>query len=190
MIEVLEGLTTIGIVVAIGYLVARAGLLPPPTPEVLSRLVFFVATPGLLVKTLAGASIAVLMSDGLLVTSMTTTVSIALYAGLARLWWRRDVGTVVIGALGSSYVNAANLGVALAVYVFGDAALVAPVLLYQLVVLAPIAFIACAALGIILTIVVYLFMRDRPNQHSWVNQAEVQLVEDGTDVKPSTGRAP
>jgi predicted permease len=190
MIEVLEGLTTIGIVVAVGYLVARAGLLPPPAPEALSRLVFFVATPGLLVKTLAGASIAVLMSDGLLVTSMTTTVSIALYAGLARLWWRRDVGTVVIGALGSSYVNAANLGVALAVYVFGDAALVAPVLLYQLVVLARIAFIACAALGIILTIVVYLFMRDRPNQHSWVNQAEVQLVEDGTDVKPSTGRAP
>src|SRR6478735_775821 len=46
------------------------------------------------------------------------------------------------------------------------------------------------ALGIILTIIVYLFMRDRPNQHSWVNQAEVQLVEDGTDVKPSTGKAP
>src|SRR6476620_4367805 len=52
------------------------------------------------------------------------------------------------------------------------------------------AFFACGALGLVLTVVVYLFMRDRPNQHGWVNEAEIQLVEDGTDVKPSTGKAP
>jgi len=44
---------------------------------------------------------------------------------------------VVIGALGSNYVNG-NLGIPLAVYVLGHAALVPPVMLYQLVVLAPI----------------------------------------------------
>ena len=48
---------------------------------------------------------------------------------------------MVIGALGSSYVNAGNLGIPLAVYVFGDASYVAPVMLYQLVVLAPISFV-------------------------------------------------
>ena len=48
---------------------------------------------------------------------------------------------MVIGALGSSYVNAGNLGIPLAVYVFGDATFVAPVMLYQLLVLAPIAFV-------------------------------------------------
>ena len=55
VLAVLEGLTTIGVVVAVGYLLARTKLLPDSTPEVLSRLVFFVATPALLLKTLAGA---------------------------------------------------------------------------------------------------------------------------------------
>jgi ACS family glucarate transporter-like MFS transporter len=52
------------------------------------------------------------------------------------------------------------------------------------------AFFACAALGLVLTIVVWGFMRDRPALHRRVNQAEIQLVEDGTDVAPSNGRAP
>jgi len=52
------------------------------------------------------------------------------------------------------------------------------------------AFFVCAAIGIVLTIVAYLFMRDRPDQHRMVNQAEVQLVEEGTDVAPSNGKAP
>lgn len=141
MLAVLEGLFTIGVVIGVGYLLARTDLLPESTPVVLSRLVFFVATPALLLRTLAEASIQAVLSVGLAVTAIATTVSIALLVLIARLWWKRDVGTVVIGALGSSYVNAGNLGIPLAVYVFGDAAVVAPVMLYQLVVLAPISFV-------------------------------------------------
>lgn len=141
MLAVLQGLATIGIVVGVGYLLARTSLLPPGTPVVLSRLVFFVATPALLLETLAGASISAVLSAGLAVTALTTTVAWSLYLLIARLWWKRDTGSVVIGALASSYVNAGNLGIPLAVYVFGDAALVAPVMLYQLVVLAPVAFV-------------------------------------------------
>jgi len=141
VLAVLQGLATIGIVVGVGYGLARTTLLPPGTPVVLSRLVFFVATPALLLGTLAGASISAVLSAGLAVTALTTTVAWALFLLIARLWWRRDVGSVVIGSLASSYVNAGNLGIPLAVYVFGDAALVAPVMLYQLVVLAPVAFV-------------------------------------------------
>ena len=141
MFEVLEGLTTIGVVVGVGYLLARTTLLPRSTPEVLSRLVFFVATPALLLRTLAEASIQAVLSDGLAVTALATTIAILGFVLIARLWWKRAVGTIVIGALGASYVNAGNLGIPLAQYVFGDAALVAPVMLYQLVVLAPIAFV-------------------------------------------------
>lgn len=141
MLAVLQGLATIGIVVGVGYLLARTSLLPESTPVVLSRLVFFVATPALLLETLAGASISAVLSAGLAVTALTTTVAWGLYLLIARVWWKRDVGSVAIGSLASSYVNAGNLGIPLAVYVFGDAALVAPVMLYQLVVLAPIAFV-------------------------------------------------
>ena len=141
MLGVLEGLTTIGLVVGVGYLLGRMRLLPDLAPVVLSRLVFFVATPVLLLRTLAGAQLSVVLSAGLAVTALTTTVAWASYVAVARLWWRRDVGSVAIGALASSYVNAGNLGLPLAAYVFGEAALVAPVMLYQLVVLAPVAFV-------------------------------------------------
>ena len=45
----------------------------------------------------------------------------------------------MIGALSASYVNASNLGLPVAAYVLGDAALVAPTLLLQLLVLQPLA---------------------------------------------------
>ncbi len=141
MLAVLQGLWTIGLVVAVGYLLARTGLLPESAPVVLSRLVFFVATPALLLETLAGAPISAVLSDGLAVTALTTTVSWVCFVLIARVWWHRDVGSVVVGSLASSYVNAGNLGIPLAVYVFKDATVVAPVMLYQLVVLAPIAFV-------------------------------------------------
>lgn len=141
MLAVLQGLSTIGIVVGVGYLLARTGLLPESTPVVLSRLVFFVATPALLLETLAGASISAVLSAALAVTALTTTVAWVSFVLIARVWWKRDTGSVVIGSLASSYVNAGNLGIPLAVYVFDNATYVAPVMLYQLVVLAPIAFV-------------------------------------------------
>jgi predicted permease len=141
VLAVLEGLTTIGVVVLVGYLLARTGVLPEATPVVLSRLVFFVATPALLLKTLAEASIQAVLSSGLAITAIATTVCIVTFVLIARLWWKHDVGSVVIGALGSSYVNAGNLGIPLAVYVLADASYMAPIMLYQLVVLAPISFV-------------------------------------------------
>jgi predicted permease len=62
----------------------------------------------------------------------------ALYAALARLVWRLEGGEVLIGALGSSYVNAGNLGIAVAAYVVGDTAVVVPTLLVQLLMVQPL----------------------------------------------------
>jgi predicted permease len=75
------------------------------------------------------------------VTCLATTVAAGIFVLIARLWWKRSAGTVVIGALASCYVNAGNLGIPLAGFVFGDVTYVAPVMLYQLLVLAPIAFV-------------------------------------------------
>ena len=141
MLQVLQGLFTIGVVVGVGYLLARINVLPAATPEVLSRLVFFVATPALLLQTLAKAPIAAVLSSGLAVTALATTVASVVFIAVSRWWWHRDAGSVVIGGLSSCYVNAGNLGIPLAVYVFGSAKYVIPVMLYQLTVLAPIAFV-------------------------------------------------
>ncbi|MBY3555930.1 AEC family transporter [Modestobacter lapidis] len=68
--------------------------------------------------------------------SATGLLSAALFAviGALRPW---GVGRTTIEALGASQVNAANLGIPIAVYVLGDATAVAPVLLFQLVLLVP-----------------------------------------------------
>ena len=63
-----------------------------------------------------------------------------IYLVLARWWWRRDAGEATVGALTTSYVNAGNLGLPIAAYVLGDGALIAPVLLMQLLVITPVAF--------------------------------------------------
>ncbi len=61
---------------------------------------FFVATPALLLQTLAGAPIQAVLSRGLAVTCLATTVAGGIFVLVARLWWKRTGGTVVIGALG------------------------------------------------------------------------------------------
>ena len=79
------------------------------------------------------------LSRSLVATVVGVVVPAAIYVTVAWWRWRRSVGERVIGALASSYVNAGNLGLPVAAYVLGDAALVAPTLLLQLLVLQPLA---------------------------------------------------
>jgi len=107
--------------------------------KVLSHLAFFVASPALLLTTVAKADTHDVLSRSLVATAVGVVVPATVYVVVAWWRWRRSVGERVIGALASSYVNAGNLGLPVAAYVLGDAALVAPTLLMQLLVLQPVA---------------------------------------------------
>ncbi|WP_405659304.1 AEC family transporter [Streptomyces sp. NBC_01166] len=135
---VLTGFAVIAVVIGIGYVLGRRGHLGDEGRTVLTRLAFNVATPALLFTTLAGADLSVIFSQRLLVTAAGTASAAALFitVGLLRRW---GTGQITIGALCSSYVNAGNLGIPIAVYVLGDASLVAPVLLFQQIVVTPLA---------------------------------------------------
>ncbi|MFC8140577.1 AEC family transporter [Streptomyces paradoxus] len=135
---VLSGFAVIAVVIGIGYLIGRRGYLGDGGREVLTKLAFHVASPALLFTTLAQADLSVIFSDRLLVTAMSTAAVAGIFVavGAARGW---GVGRTTIGALCSSYVNSGNLGIPIAVYVLGDASLVAPVLLFQLVGVTPVA---------------------------------------------------
>jgi malonate transporter len=135
---VLAGFAALAAVIAVGWIVGRAGILGDDAANVLSRLSFYVATPALLMLTLAEADTAVLLSAALVATAGSAVISALLYAALAWWRWRPGSGPLTTGALASCYVNAGNLGVPVAVYVLGDASYVAPVLLFQVLVLAPI----------------------------------------------------
>ncbi|MFF8671093.1 AEC family transporter [Streptomyces sp. NPDC015242] len=135
---VLSGFAVIAVVIAVGYVIGLRGHLGDGGREVLTRLAFHVASPALLFTTLARADLSVVFSDRLLVTAMSTAAAAGVFVavGAARGW---GVGRTTIGALCSSYVNSGNLGIPIAVYVLGDASLVAPVLLFQLVGVTPVA---------------------------------------------------
>jgi malonate transporter and related proteins len=135
----LEGFVTLGAVIALGALLAHVGVLDLPAQVMLARLAFFVASPALLFTVLAEADVTEVLSRNLVASAAGVVVSASVYLILARYLWRRDVGHMVIGTLSSAYVNAGNLGLPIAAYVLGDAALIAPMLLMQLLVLQPIA---------------------------------------------------
>ncbi len=137
---VLEGFSTIGLVIALGFLLAHFHVLGADSQVLLSRLVFFVATPALLFRLLSRADVSDAFSANLVVAGCSAVVTAAVYVMMARRVWQRETPHLVVGALSSAYVNAGNLGLPIAVYVLGDGAFVAPTLLLQLVVFTPTAF--------------------------------------------------
>src|SRR5690625_167149 len=105
----------------------------------LAKLAFFVASPALMLTVLADADIATLFSLNLAVTTATVVVTGTIFLLISRWRFKRPVPETVIGTLSSTYVNAGNLGLPIAAYVLGDASLVAPVLILQMMVLQPAA---------------------------------------------------
>jgi malonate transporter and related proteins len=135
---VFEGFATIGVIIALGVLLAHVGVLDLTAQRVLSRLSFFVASPALMVTVLGRADVGRVLSKNLVATAVAVLVCATLYLVAARLVWRRPLADTVIGTLSAVYVNAGNLGLPIAAYVLGDAALIAPTLLMQLLVLQPL----------------------------------------------------
>ena len=139
MAGVLIGFAIIVAVIAVGYLIGRFDLLGSSADRVLSRLAFFVLSPALLFTVLARADVHKLFSALLPVSAIAAVVNIVLFAIVALVFWRRPIPETTIGSLASGYVNANNIGLPVSAYVLGDPASSAPVILLQLIVLAPIA---------------------------------------------------
>lgn len=138
MLGVLEGFATIGVVIAVGGLLAQLRILDHSAAETLSRLAFFVASPALVLTLMARTDVSHVLSRQLVATLCGVAVPLAIYVACARLVWRRGLGETVIGGFASAYVNAGNLGLPVAAYVLGDATYVVPTLLLQLCVLTPV----------------------------------------------------
>lgn len=135
---VLAGFVTIGAVIGLGILLAHIRILDEASQRMLVRLAFFVASPALMITVLGEADISRIFSATLVASVSSVFVAASVYLLLARLVWRRTAGETVIGTFASAYVNAGNLGLPIAAYVLGDASLIAPMLLTQLLVLQPV----------------------------------------------------
>lgn len=145
MADVLTGFAIIGIIIALGYVLAKVGVLTDKDGAVLSRLTFLVTNPVLLFTILAGADLAEVFSVNLAATVFSVVVTMAFYLVVdlalvrARKLEKPARGERLIASLSGVYVNAGNLGLPVATYVLGNPAYMAPALLLQLLVLQPTA---------------------------------------------------
>lgn len=138
MLAVLEGFSVVWLIILVGWFVGRKNVLGDNAPMVLSRLSFFVASPALLLETLAQAELRTVLAEPLLVAAVSALVTGGSFFLLVKFVLNRSLSEAVLSAMSSSTANAANLGIPIAAYVLGDAALIAPVLVFQLAFYTPL----------------------------------------------------
>lgn len=134
---VLAGFAIIGIIIGVGFLLAQLKILDATAQGVLTRVAFYLASPALMVTVLGETDVNRLLSANLIASLGSVAVAATFAVLLARLLWRREAGDTVIAGFCSAYINAGNLGLPIAAYALGDAALIAPMLLAQMLLLQP-----------------------------------------------------
>lgn len=137
MTGVLTGFATLTVVIGIGWLLAHLKVLGSSGPEMLTKVVFLVGSPALMITVMGQADVTRLFSTTLIASLAGVVITAVIYIVLAIAVWKRPGTETVIGTFSSSYVNAGNLGIPIATYALGDGAAVAPMLLVQLIVLQP-----------------------------------------------------
>jgi len=138
MIGVLHGFAVILGIIGAGYLAAVAGVVKGDRRRVLNDVAFYVATPALLFDVVQKSDPRALLSPVILVTTIAALFVAALYVVASRLWFKGDLASTTLGATAAGYVNSNNLGLPVALYILGDVGYIAPLLLMQVGVLAPV----------------------------------------------------
>ncbi len=145
MSGVVTGFAIILAVIAVGYLLARRGVIGDGSERLMfNRVAFYAATPALIFSSVAVSDPGNFVSPVVVVIALATAVTAAVYCVISVLAFRQDVPTTAMGAASSSYFNSVNIGLPVSIYVIGDATHVVPVLLLQMVVFTPMIL---AALG-------------------------------------------
>jgi len=138
MLGVLYGFAVILGIIGAGYLAAVGSVVKGDQRRVLNRMAFYVALPALLFDVLHDSDPAVLLSPVILITTIAAVAAAAIYVVASRLWFKQDLAATTLGATSSGYVNSNNLGLPVAIYILGDAAYVAPLILIQVAVYTPV----------------------------------------------------
>ncbi|WP_121867208.1 AEC family transporter [Glutamicibacter nicotianae] len=138
MTGVLEGFSIIWVVILVGYLVGRTGVLGDQGRHVLSRVTFFVASPALLFTTLAESDPVSVLGPLLWVAALSAALTAAIYYLATVRTLKRPASESIIAAMSASTVNSANLGLPIALYVLGDMSYAAPIILFQLALYQPV----------------------------------------------------
>lgn len=138
MAGVITGFAIILSVIGVGFLLAKLGVINDDKQRlVLNRIAFYAATPALLFNVVAQSDPSALISPVIVVTFVATIVTAAVYCVISAIFFKKDIATTATGAAASAYVNSNNIGLPVSIYVLGTGAYVAPILVMQMVIFAP-----------------------------------------------------
>lgn len=135
----LEGFTTIGVVVAVGFLLSRTRVVGASAQKALGEVAFYVGQPALVLVAVAGAELDRLIGWHVVAFGAACILTGLGFAAAMLRRWGATRAEAALGYLCTSYVNAGNLGIPIAAYVLGDAAWAAPAMLIQVLILQPTA---------------------------------------------------
>ena len=107
---VLAGFAIIGIIIAIGFLLAQLRILDATAQGVLTRVSFYVASPALMITVLGGTDTHRLLSANLIASLGSVAVAATFAVLLARMLWKREAGDTVIAAVDPRWRHGATQG--------------------------------------------------------------------------------
>ena len=138
MTPIVTGFAMIVFTIGVGWLLGRLDVVKPADRFVLNKVAFYAASPALLFTVLARANLTEVFSKSLATHAVAVLVVCVGCYLLMRALGTKDVRQLMVASYSGVYSNVNNIGLPIAVYVIGDGSQVAPLLVLQLVVMAPI----------------------------------------------------
>jgi malonate transporter len=134
----LSGFFFLGVIILVGYLAVRFKVVSARSETVLNRFTFSIATPALLFLVTFSAKTDEAFSVQF--AALTVGIFVCLAITMAVLWvaGTRKASHISLLAVSGVWVNSNIVGLPLAIFVFGDASAIAPMLLFQMVILSPV----------------------------------------------------
>lgn len=139
MLDVLTGFAIIFAVIATGWILSQRGIIGKGDSRLMfNRVAFYACTPALIFSSTVTSDPANFFSPVVLVVTLATFATAAVYVLASLAGFRQDVPTTTMGASSASYFNSVNIGLPVSIYVLGEATHVIPTLLVQMALFTPI----------------------------------------------------
>ena len=136
---VIQGFTIVLILIGLGLAVS---VFLPRKREAISKgltpLIFYITNPCLMFILLSDTDLRAVIGVFAPIALITAVLTGGLYALLARALFKTPGSRLPAAAMSTSYVNAGNIGVPLALYAVGSTSPVVSVLIAQLLIIAPV----------------------------------------------------
>lgn len=147
MSSIIQSVVAIGIIMVVGWLGRRIGLLPEATEKVLVDLVYWFLAPAMLFSTISRSDVHQVFGTPLAVAACAGLLTVVFFVLLAWPIFKPSFGELAMGAMSASLNNAAFIGIPVATYVLGNAIHGVPIMVFQLGCLSPTFFVIADLVG-------------------------------------------